>query len=401
MLVTLFFLPSLYQAALTPWTTGGKTSGKYRNLFVELGYPEAEVSSKLQEIYDGLFSGSHKVYFEVDSTHAYITDLGNNDVRTEGMSYGLMTSVQFDHQQIFDKIWNWATKYMQHHSGNYEGYFAWSCSTGGSQNSEGPASDGELYFITALLFAHNRWGSGGTVNYLKEAQYILDQANSKTGQGGVTNLIDSQRHIITFTANSYGSGFTDPSYNVPAFYEVWAEYANDGRAATYRECASAARQFLHTTVHPVTGLTPDYANYDGSPHAMSGQKIGEAFRYDSWRVPMNVALDFSWSHADADWQTEYGEKIQNFLYKEGVKTFLDQYNIDGSKASQSDDAGHSLGLVATSAAVSLVVRHDKAAEFVEQFYQAKAETGDYYYSAFLRLFSFMHLSGNYKWIAPK
>jgi oligosaccharide reducing-end xylanase len=392
-----------------PWTTGGFTSDKYRNLFVEAGYPEAEVESKLTQIYNNLFTGSDKVYFEVDSTHAYISDIKNHDVRTEGMSYGLMIAVQFDKQDIFDKIWNWAVKYMQHRSGNYEGYFAWSCSTSGTKNSDGAASDGELYYITALILANNRWGNSGTVKYLTEAQYILKNANSKSGNG-VSNLIDSQRKLITFTPDSYGAGFTDPSYHVPAFYEVWAEWGGDGRADFYRQCAQASRQFLHSTVHAVTGLTPDYANYDGSPHG--GGTIGEAFRFDSWRVPMNVALDFSWSHADATWQTQYGEKIQNFLYKEGVKTFVDQYNIDGTRPSQILSAGgktalrHSLGLVATSAAVSLVVTHDKAQEFIDQFYVAKNQPYsdgyfDAYFDGMLQLFAFMHLSGHYRVIKPK
>ena len=43
-----------------------------------------------------------------------------------------------------------------------------------TQNSPGAASDGELYFITALLFASNRWGDNTGINYKAEAQRILN-----------------------------------------------------------------------------------------------------------------------------------------------------------------------------------------------------------------------------------
>ena len=55
-----------------------------------------------------------------------ISDIKNHDVRTEGMSYGLMIAVQFDRKDIFDRLWRWSKKYMQHQEGLLKGYFAWS-----------------------------------------------------------------------------------------------------------------------------------------------------------------------------------------------------------------------------------------------------------------------------------
>ena len=46
---------------------------------------------------------------------------------------------------------------------------------------------------------------------------------------------------------------------------------------------------------------------------------------------MNIALDYSWACADKEWQQEYGNKIQNFLYSQGIDTFVDQYNVDGTQ----------------------------------------------------------------------
>ena len=394
-----------------PYTKGAFATRRYRNLFAELGYKQKDIDKKLKSVFESVFYGPDKVYFEVGDSMAYISDLKNHDVRTEGMSYGLMIAVQFDRKDIFDRLWRWGKKYMQHQEGPLKGYFAWSCKTDGTRNAQGPASDGELYYVTSLIFASNRWGNSTGINYLAEAQNILDCSMQKIGMERVAPLINLEHQLITFTPDPFGGRFTDPSYHVPAFYEVWARWAEDGRSEFWRACARKSREYLHKSIHPVTGLNPDYNNYDGT---LLGSKrvIGDAFRFDSWRVPMNIALDYSWACADRKWQQEYGNKIQNFFYSQGIDSFVDQYNVDGTTVTELLGAGgykklrHSLGLVATTAAVSLVCTHDKSREFVDRLWNVKHvpyDDGyfDAYYDGLLRLFAFMHLSGNYRIIFPQ
>lgn len=394
-----------------PYTKGAFATRRYRNLFAELGYKQKDIDKKLKSVFESVFYGPDKVYFEVGDSMAYISDIKNHDVRTEGMSYGLMIAVQFDRKDIFDRLWRWGKKYMQHQEGPLKGYFAWSCKTDGTRNAQGPASDGELYYVTSLIFASNRWGNSTGINYLAEAQNILDCSMQKIGMERVAPLINLEHQLITFTPDPFGGRFTDPSYHVPAFYEVWARWAEDGRSEFWRACARKSREYLHKSIHPVTGLNPDYNNYDGT---LLGSKrvIGDAFRFDSWRVPMNIALDYSWACADIKWQQEYGNKIQNFFYSQGIDSFVDQYNVDGTTVTELLGAGgykklrHSLGLVATTAAVSLVCTHDKSREFVDRLWNVKHvpyDDGyfDAYYDGLLRLFAFMHLSGNYRIIFPQ
>lgn len=394
-----------------PYTKGAFATRRYRNLFAELGYKQKDIDKKLKSVFESVFYGPDKVYFEVGDSMAYISDIKNHDVRTEGMSYGLMIAVQFDRKDIFDRLWRWSKKYMQHQEGLLKGYFAWSCQTDGMRNAQGPASDGELYYVTSLIFASNRWGNSTGINYLAEAQNILNCSMQKIGMERVAPLINLEHQLITFTPDPFGGRFTDPSYHIPAFYEVWARWAEDGRSEFWRVCARKSREYLHKSIHPVTGLNPDYNNYDGT---LLGSKrvIGDAFRFDSWRVPMNIALDYSWACADRKWQQEYGNKIQNFFYSQGIDSFVDQYNVDGTTVTELLGAGgykklrHSLGLVATTAAVSLVCTHDKSREFVDRLWNAKHvpyDDGyfDAYYDGLLRLFAFMHLSGNYRIIFPQ
>ena len=411
MLLATFAMPLQAAKPLKPWNKGAFETQKYRNVFVEMGYKSEAVYAKLDEIFNSLFYGPNKIYFEVGDSMAYISDIKNHDVRTEGMSYGLMIAVQLDKKEIFDRLWRWGKKYMQHQEGPMKGYFAWSLKTDGTRNSQGPASDGELYYVTALIFASNRWGNDTGINYLAEAQNILNCSEEKNGEKGVLPLIDLEHQLITFVPVGFGARFTDPSYHLPAFYEVWARWAEDGRADYWRECAVKSREYLHKSIHPVTGLNPDYNNYDGTL-LNSGRIIGYAFRFDSWRVPMNIALDYSWSNVDKKWQQNYANTIQKFLYSKGLTTFVDQFNVDGTDVKEILPAGehkalrHSLGLVATSAAVSLAAKNKMSREFVDQFWNAKLEPYedgyfDAYYDGLLRLFAFMHLSGNYQIIFPK
>lgn len=407
---------------LVPSSSGGLATGSYRNLFVEAGHSEAEVEAKLRQVFDDVFKGKNRCYFEAGKDMAYISDLKNKDVRTEGMSYGMMIAVQFDRKDIFDRLWRWSKKYMQMQDGPMKGYFRWSCKPDGTPNAHGPASDGELYYITSLIFASNRWGNSGEIDYLKEAQYILDciqprqtEFTMRRGMDGkrlekpvttkrTVSLIDPETDLITFVP---GVSFTDPSYHIPAFYEVWARYAEDGRASYWRECARKSREYLHKSVHPLTGLNDDYNNFDGTP-LHNGQLLGDCFRYDSWRVPMNIALDYSWSCSDKVWQQNYGHTIQNFFFSKGIDTYLDQYNTDGTLPQQILPAGshqpklrHSIGLMASLAASSIMCSHPKSYDFIDRLWEAdhKPDADGYfdaYYDGLLRLFAFMHLSGHYR-----
>lgn len=139
----------------------------------------------------------------------------------------------------------------------------------------------------------------------------------------------------------------DPSYHLPAFLEVWAAYAKDGHAQFYRDCADTSRVFLHRACAAPTGLNYDYTEFRGQPHATKWAP--PAFRYDSWRVPMNIAMDYYWFGKDKPWQQQYARRLQVFLRTKGLNTFEDQFNVDGSRPDFILPAGkvtklrHSLG----------------------------------------------------------
>ncbi|HMB24080.1 MAG TPA: glycosyl hydrolase family 8, partial [Anaerolineales bacterium] len=142
--------PTLSPAVVTErakHTVGAFESGKYRNLFAEyLGKSDAEAKARVDAAWDQLFYGdddTERVYYPVDEDMAYIMDIGSDDVRSEGMSYGMMIAVQLDKQEEFDRLWKWAKTYMYHPDGPFKGYFSWHCTSSGMRLDDVPASDGE------------------------------------------------------------------------------------------------------------------------------------------------------------------------------------------------------------------------------------------------------------------
>lgn len=389
---------------------GAYYTGQYRNIFMEAGYTQADIDEKIEKAYFDLFEGAGRVYFEVGDSMAYVSDLKNRDARTEGLSYGMMVAVQLDKKEVFDRIWRWTKKYLQHQSGPREAYFAWSVNPENlKMNSPGSASDGELYFVTSLLFASNRWGNDTGIKYYNEARRILDAMWKKNGTAGIHHIINVEHKQISFVPEGSGYNWTDPSYHVPAFMEVWADFANDGHEQFYRECADTSRVFLHRACHPETGLNTDYANFDGTPH--STPWMPAAYRYDSWRVPMNIAMDYLWFGKDKYWQEDYASRFQGFLRSQGMNNFVDQFNPDGTEPEFILQAGgyqklrHSLGLVATSASLSLINKTDPEFDFVHKLWNACLEPYedgyfDPYYDGLMYLFNLMQLSGKYQAIHP-
>ncbi|KAF0152355.1 MAG: oligosaccharide reducing-end xylanase [Ignavibacteria bacterium] len=378
---------------------GAFYTGKYPNLFKKLlNKKDSEINDKIGKAFQQFFYGNdetERIYYSVEPDMAYITDINNNDVRTEGMSYGMMISVQMNKKNEFDRLWKWAKTYMQHQTKKREGYFAWHCRTDGSKIDSNSASDGEVWFVTSLFFASARWGDGeGIYNYKKEAQHILDamlnKIESSNVRGEVTNMFNKKAKQVVFVPSGEADDFTDPSYHVPHYYQLWARWA-DKENQFWRDVADTSRAFLKRAVHPVTGLAPDYSLFDGTPFRF-GNGTQHNFQYDAWRVAMNVALDYTWFAKDK-WAVMQSNRLLNFFHSIGVKKFGQVYTLDGKQLV--DD--HSAGIISMNAVAALASTNDNRKEFVQEIWDVELPTGRYrYYDGILYMMAMLQLSGNFR-----
>ena len=119
-----------------------------RNLFEEYGYSKFDIENKVIDCWNEIFDpkNPNHFYFDAPDNTGYMEDTGNDDARTEGMSYGMMMALQMNRKDIFDKIWKWARVNMYLSEGPNAGFFCWSNQTDGKKNADGPAPDGEEYF---------------------------------------------------------------------------------------------------------------------------------------------------------------------------------------------------------------------------------------------------------------
>ncbi len=355
-----------------------------------------------------------------------MTDWANNDARTEGMSYGMMIAVELNKKREFDALWNWAKTYMliTDPTNPSMGYFAWSMDTDGTPRSTGAAPDGEEYFTMALYFAAHRWGNGkGIYNYKAEADKILRGirhhpvlkgmapfrihpddapfvqpdhpwpspnnrriADTRQRQPGVRRrisaltrgpreetigpMVDEDHFMVKFVPDFPG-GMTDASYHLPAFYELWSRWGPVEDRAFWATAADVSRDLFNRVTGPETGLTPDRSNFDGTPvEGLGGNTV--PFMYDSWRSVSNWSVDYSWWRKDKR-ETVLSDKLQKFLYSQGIDSFVDVYTLDGKPQSKR----HSPGMVATAAVGSLAAAMGRLAKaFVDALWKMPVPSGE-------------------------
>ncbi len=378
---------------------GAYNTGIYRNMLKEAGYTDTQINQKLENIWNQLFYGnssSQAVYYPVGTDEAYILDTGNNDVRSEGMSYGMMICVQMNKQTEFNRLWKWAKTRMQHQSGARKGYFAWQMNTSGTMKDQNTASDGEEYFIMALMFASGRWGDGeGIYDYWKEANDILKNCMNKEYilHTSMNNLFNATEKQVVFTPYSQSALFTDPSYHLPAFYQLWSYWA-DTRRTFWRDMAEKSREMFPKFANAQTGLMPDYAEFGGAPRNEGGH--GD-FRFDAWRCAMNMAVDYAWFKPSEN-EVTLINRLHNFFASKGVDSYKNQYSLSGTELSGGD---HSPGLVACNATGALASNQSVAWDFIDDFFNTGIPGGQYrYYDGMLYFMNYLHLSGNFRIYKP-
>ncbi|MBO4267698.1 MAG: xylanase [Lachnospiraceae bacterium] len=378
-------------------------NGKYTNYFERMGYEPSDIDKRLSEIFDTMFFGSEdeRIYHETGDM-GYMVDTGNVDVRTEGMSYGMMMSVQMDRKDVFDRIWKWTRTYMYNDSGQYKGYFSWSHDLDGSRNFEGPAPDGEEYFAMALLFASHRWGDGeGIFDYGQEARSLLHNMIEPAGTS--RGMFDTGNHLIRFIPEA---DFTDPSYHLPHFYELFSMWADPADREFYKAAAGASREFLHSACHNRSGLCSEYSYYDGTPYEKGGEIWGKHDWYysDAYRTIMNIALDHIWFGKDK-WQEEEGACFIGFMDRLGKDKWNRILEWDGTV--RSEDVLHPVAVIAVNAAAAALIEDttdvsEAAQRFVRMFWDTPLRSGNRrYYDNCLYLFSFLLLSGRYRIWQPE
>src|SRR5262252_2360801 len=98
-------------------------------------------------------------------------------------------------------------------------------------------------------------------------------------------MVEEEHFMIRFIPD-VGRGFTDASYHLPAFYELFARWGPEEDRSFWLKAAAVSRNLFSKVTGPETGFSPDRNNFDMSP-IIGGDGQPTPFGYDSWRTASN------------------------------------------------------------------------------------------------------------------
>jgi oligosaccharide reducing-end xylanase len=211
----------------------------------------------------------------------------------------------------------------------------------------------------------------------------------KVPNSSVVQIMNPTHKMVEFSPAAGPERFTDPSYHLPAFYELWSRWASQDKAF-WKAAADTSRVFFKRACHPVTGLATDYQDFNGTPKTTSFNANSATFNADSWRVAMNIGMDYAWFRAD-DWQVTQSVRLLNFFNGKGA--YKSAYSQDGATALVTyQSEGH----IAMNAVAALASNDTIAYKFVNALWAKPISTGTYrYYNGLLQMMALLHCSGKY------
>lgn len=380
---------------LLPITGPASYPNPFRDL---LGESDALISSKINNAFNTLFHGSPPFkFFETmadDATltadQGYILDTLHTDIRTEGMGLGMMVCVEMNKHTEFDQLWTYAKEVLEISSGPQAGYFPSFCN--GPNDAATPCLDpyGFQNFVTALIFANDRWQSTGAIDYASDALELLHTARHKEEDNGgivegVTNLYDAATTLPFDVPDVSSADVTRPSLVMPGPYALWAQATGDPHWTT---AAAAGRIFWQSAANTLTGFMPQRAQLDGTP-----LPDWATFEPEGYRTQINVAVDQIWTGGDA-WNVSESNHLLSFFTAQGINTYGKIFSLDGTMVLQTD---HEPSLVVANGIAAVASTNADRAGYVSAVWNMDIPTGSArYYTGILYMTSLLILGGQYQ-----
>jgi len=368
-----------------------------------LGLSPMAINNKINAVYQQLFHGdlgTQAIYVGPNQTagggapvagpdEAYIYDVLHGQIRSEGIGLGMMIEVELgqDSNRIeFENLWRYAKRHLQG-MGADTGYFTSYCdSPDGMTNTSCFDPYGLEQFLTALIFAHDRWSTIGTIDYQADALALLHTMRFKeqdVGQAaGVTNTFDATTTLPFSTPDVASAGQTRPSIVMPAYYTIWAEAAND---PMFTMAAASGRALWGAAANKTTGLLPIRSTFAGA--AVNGWAI---FDPEAYRNQINMVIDQSWTNAATG--QPIVDKMLAFFTAQG--NYGTSYTIDGTSCT---NTFHEPSLVVTNAIAAAITTNSDRAQYLMTFWNLMVPIGNgRYYPGIMQLMGLLILSGQFQ-----
>jgi len=218
---------------------------------------------------------------------------------SEGQGYGMlittiMAGYDSNAQTYFNGLYNF---YRAHPSYINNRLMAWKENTGcitDSANGTDAATDGDMDIAFGLLLAHEQWGSGGVIDYFREANALItaimqDEINHQTH---LTKLGDWA--MAPEPKYYYGTRTSDFMMD---HFRIFAQATNDSNWLKVIDQCYLLVAFMQTRYSASAGLLPDFILHTNTtpipapPNYLEAYTDG-SYSYNACRDPWRIATDY-------------------------------------------------------------------------------------------------------------
>lgn len=300
---------------------------------------------------------------------------------SEAHGYGMMIYAHLGDQAKFDGFFN-----MFHHHRSSSNPFTMSWIIDKTERKRyASATDGDLDIAYALILAHRRWGSSGTVNYLNEAKNLLQHGIKPKdfSSSGRTNLGDWDK----------GQFHSRPSDWMPSHFETFYQVTGDEfwKRATVTVYDLIGE--MQSRYSPVAGLLPDFI-VGRKPRPAPRGYLGEDsvdFSWNACRFPFRLTLDYA-LHGRSEAKQSLAQGLKWIVAKTGgdPEKIKAGYFLDGTAQVNYSDSAFIAPWVAAA------TTDPRYSAFVERGWDYLIRTKSSYYSDTITLMVLIYLSNNWK-----
>jgi endo-1,4-beta-D-glucanase Y len=324
--------------------------------------------------------------------YVYSPEIQGGTVVSEGIGYGLLLSVYFNDQSLFNDLWSYWTS----HAWNGTSLMTW-ISNG---SSSGTATDADEDAAFALLQAAARWGTTGTLNYTSLAATVIGQIWAHD--------IDTSVNLPNGGSNYANGSVLNPSYFAPAYYPLFAN-ADKGHAWTsvVTSVYSALANITGSDGLPSAWCSGTTQKPCSTPAVNTNSATDEDYQYDAHRIPFRVGVDYCWNGTAqaATFLDKNSQYFSNIAGANGIGRVQDEYTATGGAVSGS--APNSMSIIGTSGVGAM---HSATyAGYATQAWQlvldglnrgkldvtAGSKSGYSYYNSTIGLMTALMMSGNF------
>ncbi len=258
-------------------------------------YTQEQINEQTSDFYD-----QWKQRYVKSCGNTYFIDYNGEGWNvSEGLGYGMMIMVYMagyddNAKEYFDGMFNF---YKKHPSKINNNLMAWQQVENCEDNPDGgsdAASDGDIDIAYSLLLADKQWGSNGDINYLQEAQKIIqaimqDEINHETYAVKLGDWASDDDTIYYYATRS-------SDFILDHFRSFSLTTSNTKWDSVTNKCLNISKT-IQAQYSSTSGLLPDFISVKNNiikpvnPNFLESQYDGNYY-YNACRVPWRLTVDY-------------------------------------------------------------------------------------------------------------